>query len=79
MRLALIAVGIATGGILMSSGCSHSLGTVEVDTDGSFAGLMYKNCGCGCTAVVDVDAEDGFNAGGKTPLGADTDIGITVK
>ena len=78
VRLTLILLGVATSAILITSGCSHKLGTMEIDTDGSFSGLMYKNCGCGCTAIVDLDADDPFTSQGKEPIEGKTDVDVRI-
>lgn len=78
MRISLAVFGFAMGSILFSAGCSQKLGTMDIETDGEFSGLMYKNCGCGCTAIVDIESDDPFNAGGKEGIGAETSIDINV-
>jgi hypothetical protein len=78
VRMAMALLGIAAATMFFTSGCSTNLGTLDIKTDGAVSGLMYKNCGCGCTAVMDIDSDDSLDAGGTTPGGSETEIGVNV-
>lgn len=78
VRIALLLLGMGAMTVVLTSGCSQKLGTLDIKTDGEFSGLMYKNCGCGCTAIVDVNSDESLDAGGKEPIGSNANIGVNV-
>ena len=65
--------------IVFMSGCTSKLGTMDVRSDGEFTGFMFKNCGCGCSSLFNLQTgEEGITAGGKTPVESDA-IDVDVK